>query len=369
MSVWERPDAFDPERGACGPGSGRSRTAVPSTTCVARRPGAVGPSVTPGAPRDRPTSRRSRPRCSRPSASAPPLDGAARRPTPGGAARVLRREDLPSGATEVLGIPEGTAKSRLRLGLHRIADALEAQGGEWMTDPRPHASRRRGAARCVRARRLRARRGRGDRGGAGPSTRSRGARPGRLRDAAAWIGAGEALLASRRGLRGQVLAAAAARAGAPPMPRRPVPGQTDELGDAIAALERRPLRRPTANGLVGPRPRGALAAQESLFAQWPRRPTLPDVDRDRHRARGPTRCSRALRRRRSTTRSRRGGVGRGRARLGGRPPRERTATWRGVDVARDDVLAVRAFESWIHADDMRRAAGSPRPAAAPRHLA
>ena len=31
---------------------------------------------------------------------------------------------------EVLGIPEGTAKSRLRLGLHRIAEALEAQGLE-----------------------------------------------------------------------------------------------------------------------------------------------------------------------------------------------------------------------------------------------
>jgi RNA polymerase sigma-70 factor (ECF subfamily) len=30
-----------------------------------------------------------------------------------------------------LGIPEGTAKSRLRLGLHRIAGALEAQGGAW----------------------------------------------------------------------------------------------------------------------------------------------------------------------------------------------------------------------------------------------
>jgi RNA polymerase sigma-70 factor (ECF subfamily) len=30
-----------------------------------------------------------------------------------------------------LGIPEGTAKSRLRLALRRIADALEAEGGEW----------------------------------------------------------------------------------------------------------------------------------------------------------------------------------------------------------------------------------------------
>jgi RNA polymerase sigma-70 factor (ECF subfamily) len=32
---------------------------------------------------------------------------------------------------EVLGIPEGTAKSRLRLGLGRIAAALEAEGAEW----------------------------------------------------------------------------------------------------------------------------------------------------------------------------------------------------------------------------------------------
>jgi RNA polymerase sigma-70 factor (ECF subfamily) len=31
---------------------------------------------------------------------------------------------------EVLGIPEGTAKSRLRLGLRRVADALEAEGLE-----------------------------------------------------------------------------------------------------------------------------------------------------------------------------------------------------------------------------------------------
>jgi RNA polymerase sigma-70 factor (ECF subfamily) len=32
---------------------------------------------------------------------------------------------------EVLGIPEGTAKSRLRLALRRIAGALEAEGAEW----------------------------------------------------------------------------------------------------------------------------------------------------------------------------------------------------------------------------------------------
>jgi RNA polymerase sigma-70 factor (ECF subfamily) len=32
---------------------------------------------------------------------------------------------------ETLGIPEGTAKSRLRLALRRIAVTLEAEGGEW----------------------------------------------------------------------------------------------------------------------------------------------------------------------------------------------------------------------------------------------
>ena len=32
---------------------------------------------------------------------------------------------------EVLGIPEGTAKSRLRLGLRRVAAALAAEGAEW----------------------------------------------------------------------------------------------------------------------------------------------------------------------------------------------------------------------------------------------
>lgn len=32
---------------------------------------------------------------------------------------------------EVLGIPEGTAKSRLRLGLRRVAAALEAEGAVW----------------------------------------------------------------------------------------------------------------------------------------------------------------------------------------------------------------------------------------------
>ena len=44
-------------------------------------------------------------------------------------ARVLRRQTYRQVAV-ALGIPEGTAKSRLRLGLRRVADELEAEGLE-----------------------------------------------------------------------------------------------------------------------------------------------------------------------------------------------------------------------------------------------
>ena len=37
LSLWERPEAFDPERGACAPSSARSRTAGRSTSCAGKR--------------------------------------------------------------------------------------------------------------------------------------------------------------------------------------------------------------------------------------------------------------------------------------------------------------------------------------------
>jgi uncharacterized protein (TIGR03083 family) len=42
--------------------------------------------------------------------------------------------------------------------------------------------------------------------------------------------------------------------------------------------------------------------------------------------------------------------------------------WLGVEVQRDTVLISRAFETWIHADDIRRALGRPLEPPAPSHL-
>jgi uncharacterized protein (TIGR03083 family) len=42
--------------------------------------------------------------------------------------------------------------------------------------------------------------------------------------------------------------------------------------------------------------------------------------------------------------------------------------WLGVDVQRDTLLISRAFETWIHADDIRRALGRPLEPPSPAHL-
>jgi uncharacterized protein (TIGR03083 family) len=52
--------------------------------------------------------------------------------------------------------------------------------------------------------------------------------------------------------------------------------------------------------------------------------------------------------------------------------RTTTATavnWRGLDLAADDAIVVRAFETWIHTDDLRRVVGLPGQPPAPHHLA
>jgi uncharacterized protein (TIGR03083 family) len=46
-----------------------------------------------------------------------------------------------------------------------------------------------------------------------------------------------------------------------------------------------------------------------------------------------------------------------------------TANWRGLELDRSDAIVVRAFETWIHADDLRRAVGLPGVPPDPRHLA
>jgi uncharacterized protein (TIGR03083 family) len=47
---------------------------------------------------------------------------------------------------------------------------------------------------------------------------------------------------------------------------------------------------------------------------------------------------------------------------------ETTARWRGLELDRSDAVVVRAFETWIHADDLRRVLGEPGHTPMPDHL-
>ncbi len=147
----------------------------------------------------------------------------------------------------------------------------------------------------------------------------------RLRNAAVWIGAADALEAPPA-LRTSVLEVARSRrpaAGADPVLDLYV-GQSEALGEVIDDLDDDDLDRVTTNGLSVRDLVIHCAAQESLAAQLAGRPTVPDVtetdidaaQRDAHRA---------------VPRSSAGGgpraVGRGRSRRSARgPPTPRTST-------------------------------------------
>ncbi len=50
-------------------------------------------------------------------------------------------------------------------------------------------------------------------------------------------------------------------------------------------------------------------------------------------------------------------------------PQPGSANWRGLELDRNDAIIVRAFETWIHTDDLRRVVGLPGVPPDPRHLA
>jgi len=183
----------------------------------------------------------------------------------------------------------------------------------------------------------------------------------RLRNAAAWIGATEAL-APPPELHDTVLEAA--------WSRRAVRNDDDpflgaylsETGrfDAILdTLDDGALDRPTFNGLTVRELVIHLAAMESAVASTIGRPTAPDVtETDIER-----RTAHLVERFRD------------------RPLRDARALWRssvdavrqwavaessaadvplfGLTFSRDSLLVTRAFETWTHADDIRRALGRP----------
>jgi uncharacterized protein (TIGR03083 family) len=193
----------------------------------------------------------------------------------------------------------------------------------------------------------------------------------RLRQAAAWIGATEAL-EPPPALRSSVLAAARARATSGPSVDPAVDlyeGETAALAEVVDGLDPAALDLDTANGLSVRDLIVHCAAQESLAAQQAGAPTVAGIDSEDI----DTRTAALV------------------ERLAGRPVAEAVELWRdsvaavhewasdpanrnamvhwlGADIPRADVLTIRAFESWIHADDMRRVTGRPLVSPPPSHL-
>jgi uncharacterized protein (TIGR03083 family) len=188
----------------------------------------------------------------------------------------------------------------------------------------------------------------------------------RLREAAAWLGAIEAL-APPPTLRADVLERA--RGGSRPDP--PLDLYLTEAGRLVSVIDGIPdsaLDRPTANGLNVRDLIVHCAAQESLTAQLVGAPTLSEVEERDIDARTAAlidvtrdwslEAVRALWTR-SVDAIRTWAVANPRGSL----------PIMGAPVSRDDVITIRAFEAWIHADDLRRATGEPLAAPASSHLA
>lgn len=189
----------------------------------------------------------------------------------------------------------------------------------------------------------------------------------RLSGVAAWLGAIEATEAPG-GMRAAVLDAALARRRGPADPVIDVyVSLSERLEQAIAELPDDVLDVVTPNGLTASELVVHMAAQESLLAQILGTPTIEDLDEEeidaRTRALLPRFAGRELDEavalwRDSVEANRTWAVAN----------RDRTVIWRGLGLTRDDTLLVRAFEAWIHTDDLQRAAGRPATRPEGRHL-
>lgn len=188
-----------------------------------------------------------------------------------------------------------------------------------------------------------------------------------LANAAAWIGATEAL-EPPVGMRAGVLDAARARRTGPADPVIDLYlSLSDQLGRAVAELPEDAFDVVTPNGLTARDLVVHMAAQESLLAQNLGVPTIADLDEEeiepRTRALLPRFAGRDLD---DAVDLWRASVDANREWAVANP--DRTATWRGLGLTRDDTLLVRSFEAWVHGDDLRRAAGLPATRPETRHL-
>jgi uncharacterized protein (TIGR03083 family) len=190
----------------------------------------------------------------------------------------------------------------------------------------------------------------------------------RLSSVAAWLGATEATEPPRR-MRDHVLVAARARRRGVADPVVDVYlSHSERFERAIADLPDDALDVVTPNGLTATQLVVHMAAQESLLAQHLGTPTVDDLDEEEIVARTYALLPRfAGRELDDAVTLWRDSVEANRAWAVANP--DRTAIWRGLGLTRDDTLLVRAFEAWVHTDDLCRAAGRAPSRPEVRHLA
>jgi uncharacterized protein (TIGR03083 family) len=189
----------------------------------------------------------------------------------------------------------------------------------------------------------------------------------RLSSVAAWLGATEAT-EPPGAMRAAVLDTALARRRGPADPVVDVyVSLSEHLEQAIVDLPDDALDVVTPNGLTAAQLVVHMAAQESLLAQNLGTPTIDDLDEEqiveRTRALLPRFAGRELD---DAVALWRDSVEANRTWAVANP--DRTATWRGLGLTRDDTLLVRAFEAWVHTDDLHRAAALPVTRPEVRHL-
>jgi uncharacterized protein (TIGR03083 family) len=180
----------------------------------------------------------------------------------------------------------------------------------------------------------------------------------RLTRAAAWLGAGDAL-ESPPSLRDAVLARARERGidpGADPATRAYV-ASSSRLRDTMEGLHPDEHAVDTPNGLAARDLVVHLAAQDSLVAQAVGRAVVPEVTEvdvdarterfvERFRDRPVDEAIDVWLRASDAVAAWAGDASSG-----------STIEWLGLDLPRENVLVARAFENWIHRDDLRRVQG------------
>jgi uncharacterized protein (TIGR03083 family) len=195
-----------------------------------------------------------------------------------------------------------------------------------------------------------------------------------LARAASWIGVTEALVPPPA-LRSRVVSAArprgvisttAATAATDPVLDAYL-SLSDALGSVVDELPPDALDVPTTNGLTAHELVVHMAAQESLLALQAGVAVVPDlaeVDIDaRTSALLDALVARPIDDAAAMWRDAvDANAGWARAHAGS------TVAWRGITMTRDDAIVVRAFETWIHTDDLRRALGRPLEVPSPAHL-